>query len=395
MALFKKESVTTSNNRGSKVITLMPASRSDTEFRFYNAPVVAKPQISIDSKVRAEKRVSSTNTFTTKNIDFSKNFKNWCVSPVLNDIYESDIKIPQIHLKEYRLLSSTLFEQMKYFAAIFQNNNANVADYIKRATGDDNNWISKIFAGLQGAVDGAVGIGAGVLEGMGIDTPDMSAANDTDPYEGLYNRTQTGFNYILPLYTNNLKNRNSSYSDSYSGDGKGAIPTAIHDAVNKWSIERATGIRSLVEPGIYTEKTNFYNFGQNLESISFSFPLLNTISAEQINENYQFLFLLLYQNSMFRSDRGSFTPPCIYEVLVPGIRYMKYAHVRELQVDFLGTRRMIEVDSGLGTFKTIVPEAYNVTINLHGLHEESGNFLIRSATSDLYSDDIKPIDITR
>jgi hypothetical protein len=86
---------------------------------------------------------------------------------------------------------------------------------------------------------------------------------------------------------------------------------------------------------------------------------------------------------MFRKDRAAYIPPCLYEVLVPGIRYMKYAYISEIQIDFLGTRRMIEVDSGIGIFKTIIPEAYNVRLTINGMHEEAGNFLIRAESDTI------------
>jgi hypothetical protein len=76
---------------------------------------------------------------------------------------------------------------------------------------------------------------------------------------------------------------------------------------------------------------------------------------------------------------------------------MKYAYISRLKVDFLGTRRMIEVDPGIapagapGPFKTIVPEAYDVNITIANLHEEGGNYIIRSAANSF--EDIKIRDI--
>jgi hypothetical protein len=229
-----------------------------------------------------------------------------------------------------------------------------------------------------------------------IDTPDMDRAGSKDPYEGIYSPTETGFEYTFPYYTSLLKSKSSSFSEGYSGDGKGALPTFIDSVISRGGeTNPSLGSRALVEPGIFIEKTQFYQFKQNGgESISFSFPLLNTISQEQINENYQFLFLLIYQNTMYRKDRSAFIPPCIYEVLVPGMRYMKWAHISRLVIDFIGTRRMIEVDSGIGTFKTIVPEAYNVNITVTGLHEEAGNFLIRSSANNFSEIEIRDMQYT-
>jgi len=329
---------------------------------------------------------TSTQTATTNRkmpgkIDFAKNYDNWIISPILNDIYEKEIKIPTIQLKEYRLQSSTLWEQMKYFAYIFSQAPDRVGKDLRSVLGD--NFVSEIAEGVQIIYDKAYSVVRNVLEGLRFDTPDFDKQSSKDPYEGLYNAIPTRFEYTFPLYTKDMKRKYSSFSDTYSTDGKGALAEFAENKFGVWNATANSTARVLVEPGIYTEKTQFYNFGQNLENISFSFPLLNTVSQDQINENYQFLFLILFQNSMFRKDRAAYIPPCLYEVLVPGIRYMKYAYISEIQIDFLGTRRMIEVDSGIGIFKTIIPEAYNVRLTINGMHEEAGNFLIRAESDTI------------
>lgn len=334
-----------------------------------------------------------------KNINFVENYKNWCVSPVLNDIYKQEIKLPIIHFKEYRLLTSTLWEQAKYFAFIAATIPERLAEDVSNFFGPgeldlgppEPNYIVEALRSTQGLINSTFGNAAAMIGKLNIDTPDMARSSSPDPYEGIYSPTETGFEYTFPYYTSLLKSKDLRFGDTYSGDGKGALPTFIDSILSKGNAANK-GIRALVEPGIFIEKTQFYQFDQNGgESINFSFPLLNTISQEQINENYQFLFLLIYQNTMYRKDRSAFIPPCIYEVLVPGTRYMKWAYISRLSIDFVGTRRMIEVDSGIGVFKTIVPEAYNVNITVTGLHEEAGNFLIRSSANNF--SDIKIRDI--
>jgi hypothetical protein len=63
-------------------------------------------------------------------------------------------------------------------------------------------------------------------------------------------------------------------------------------------------------------------------------------------------------------------PPKLYEVRVPGIRFIKYAYISPYSVDLLGTRRMIN--------GKVVPEAFLVNITVNSLTDESGNFLIES-----------------
>jgi len=397
MGLFTKKVLPKPDNMISTGIILEPSVlTSSSQEQFTPAQKGPSTKVTPNQTVAPENAPTS---IPSRNINFVENYKNWCVSPVLNNIYKQEIKLPIIHFKEFRLLTSTLWEQLKYFTFLAATTPGRVAGDVERFfqgdSGESSPLPKYIVEGLkqtQEEIDKGFSAVNGALEALNIDTPDMARASSDDPYEGLYSPEETGFKYTFPYYTSLLKEKRSSYSDTYNADGMGGLPTFLDSTINNYTAKRdpGKGIRALVEPGLFIEKTKFYNFGDN-ESISFSFPLLNTISREQINENYQFLFLLIYQNTMYRKDRSAFIPPCIYEVLVPGTRYMKWAYISRLSVDFIGTRRMIEVDSGIGVFKTIVPEAYNVNISVTGLHEEAGNFLIRAAAGDF--SDIKIRDI--
>jgi len=402
MGLFQTKTLEKPENMISAGIILTPSVLTSSSQETYT-PASNGPSM----RPAADKPVISQNAPTKipgKNINFVENYKNWCVSPVLNNIYKQEIKLPIIHFKEYRLLTSTLWEQAKYFAFIAATAPGRLAEDVSNffGSGDLNlgppepNYIVEGLNKTQEVIDSTFSEAKKMIGDLKIDTPDMDRAGSKDPYEGIYSPTETGFEYTFPYYTSLLKSKSSSFSEGYSGDGKGALPTFIDSLISRGGkANPSLGIRALVEPGVFIEKTQFYQFAQNGgESISFSFPLLNTISQEQINENYQFLFLLIYQNTMYRKDRSAFIPPCIYEVLVPGMRYMKWAHISRLSVDFIGTRRMIEVDSGIGTFKTIVPEAYNVNITVTGLHEEAGNFLIRSSANNFSEIKIRDMQYT-
>jgi hypothetical protein len=400
MGLFQTKTLDKPDNMISAGVILTPSvltsSSQETYTRAPNRPAINPP---------APQSVTPQNATTKipgRNINFVENYKNWCVSPVLNNIYKQEIKLPIIRFKEYRLLTSTLWEQAKYFAFIYATAPGRLAEDVSNflGPGDEGNADAEpnyIVEGLnktQEAIDTAFGRAKELVESFDIKTPDFERASDEDPYEGIYSPEKTGFEYTFPYYTSFLKSKDSRFGDTYSGDGKGALPTFLDSILSK-ADSPSYGARALVEPGVFIEKTQFYQFKQDGgESISFSFPLLNTISQEQINENYQFLFLLIYQNTMYRKDRSAFIPPCIYEVLVPGTRYMKWAHISRLSIDFIGTRRMIEVDSGIGVFKTIVPEAYNVNITVTGLHEEAGNFLIRSSANNFSEIKIRDMQYT-
>jgi hypothetical protein len=339
--------------------------------------------------------VNTASTAAKKGIiSFVENYNSWSNSPILNDIYDN--KIPFIHLKESRLLNSTLFQQFKYFQhyKFFGRVEDSVGDVF-----GDGSFITEVIQGATTYLEFQYKIIETVADWLvGARLPDLRINFAEDPYADIYDSTLTGFEYILPFFSEDAFQKTAMYRDTYSGDMPGNSPPGTSESpdirerlerINTEATERSQSIRALVEPGLFIEKPKFYDFGQNRESISFSFPLLNTQSIEQIQQNYQFLFLLLFQNSMYRKDRAAFIPPCLYEVLIPGTRYMKHACVSNLKVDFLGTRRMIKIrvpnidDNGKkpGSIETsvIIPEVYNVKIELETLHEETGNYLFRGS----------------
>lgn len=337
---------------------------------------VAPPSTDPSVAPPANKQVNITppSNNSSAQINLISKYRNWTVSPIINSIFQEDLKIPDIRLKEKRMISSTLWEQFKYFAIA----GTTTVDFLINKIAEKFETAKESAEKAKEAAAKQNNIATGLLGLLNVNTENQRS---NDPYDGIYSLEDTGFEYVFPFYTREMRSKSASYSDTYSGDGKGLIETGVN-ALKDFTETHAQGYRGLVEPGLYIEKTQFYNFDRNQESISFSFPLLNTMSPEQISENYQILFLLLYQNSMFRKDRSAYVPPCIYEVLIPNTRYMKYAYISMLSVEFLGTRRVIEINAPAfptgNKFKTIIPEAYKVNMTITGLHDEVGNFLEKS-----------------
>jgi hypothetical protein len=65
--------------------------------------------------------------------------------------------------------------------------------------------------------------------------------------------------------------------------------------------------------------------------------------------------------------------------MIPGVKFMPYAYISGLSVQFMGSRRSyyINVPSLRGTSRvlTIIPDAYMITVTLQGLVAETQNFL--------------------
>jgi hypothetical protein len=128
--------------------------------------------------------------------------------------------------------------------------------------------------------------------------------------------------------------------------------------------------------------------GDSGRTVNIKFPLLNTGQFSDILKNWQLIFGLIYQNRPGRVTRSIIDVPVIYEVYSQGVIYMPYAYISSLSVNFLGSRRTINLEVPIGfnpgenstIMNTIVPDAYEVNITLRGLNEETRNFLFTSVT---------------
>jgi hypothetical protein len=203
------------------------------------------------------------------------------------------------------------------------------------------------------------------------------------PYEFLYGTENTGFQYRLPYF-------NSEYSNSISyGQDESNLVSGIKGIVENFA-QGAGGIVNVLQPGTYIEKAKQFSMGDAGRNITVKFPLLNTGEYKDIVENWQLIFGLIYQNRPGRITRSIIDVPVIYEVYSEGVVYMPFAFINNLTVSFLGSRRVMGINVPIGNIpgetpstyiQTIIPDAYEVTISLQGMNEESRNFLYTSIKS--------------
>lgn len=193
-----------------------------------------------------------------------------------------------------------------------------------------------------------------------------------NPYAGLYSLKPTGNIYKFPYLTNDAYSRTNSWSSSYGGDDDNLLANmgaGLAEGINKYSSAGGFGVAT--EPGVFVERVRFYQPSPESSSqISINFPLLNTQSEGGLSKNQELIKLLAKNTSPSRETKSVLLPPKLYEVRVPGIRFIKYAYISPYSVDLLGTRRMVN--------GKIVPEAFMVNITVNSLTDESGNFLIES-----------------
>lgn len=333
----------------------------------------------------------------------------WTTSPA-----ESKVGVPEIYLKEKRLITNSFVAQAAYYTYAIQGSINDATDFIEKfkakfplaggltdiALGatlanqfggkqiaqtaeEASKFFSTTapFAGVIGgatqlagaAVGGAVG-GANALNnlsrlaGFGLDVAQTAGANlDVDslnskyllPYEGLYLTEDTQFYYRFPYFVNNLNDISNKFSNTPNLNpaeigGPGGAFYGLSESLGAAALTVAANA-NMNAPGIYIEKPKFYNFSEDGEALVFKFPLVNTgwATYADVQRNWQLLYLLAYQNRPNRRSRDLIDPPVIYEVSVPGSRYYPYAYIETMKVAFVGSVRkmLIDVPYGGGTIK--------------------------------------------
>lgn len=211
-----------------------------------------------------------------------------------------------------------------------------------------------------------------------------TAAKSTfgDPYQGLYIGDATGFHYNLPYLKNSGPIRGEGGSNEW-GTNRGLTDVIADMFPNLKEIGSILGstITGLKDEGFGAEQ--IYKFtGASARSVTISFPLYNTYSIKEANDNFSFISLFGFQNLRTRTSFYSFLPPKVYTVDTQdeGGVYMPIAVVSSFKVEGIGAlRKMSDFGQGtLGVSSTghrLVPEAYKVTITLKELIPETTNIM--------------------
>ena len=252
--------------------------------------------------------------------------------------------------------------------------------------------IAKIFGGAAAAA-GTTALGAYAYSQFSdpsrlkLEIDKSRGGKDAlDPYSNLYSGIATKISYILPYISiDNMTGINSSWTEP----GKNAPITNLLEQSRKMIGKGSGGaaalggidlITSVVEaaalggePGAGREKIKGYSPPESGDSITLTFYLFNTISIEQTQNNWEFLYVLTYQNLPNRRGINLLDPPCIYEIEVPGYKRFPVANIEKLTVTNEGTTRYIDLATGntvppeSGPNVKLIPEAYKVTLTIRSL----------------------------
>ena len=299
------------------------------------------------------------------------------------------LTVPYIKLYEKKLLGSALINNLIYgllaVPDIAKSGSTEIQNMVSQAatsmssSGNIPEYLSSIESGtnsfLKAVQKGANNITNNPLMNFAC-TP--QAPWYVDAYKGLYMAQSTGFVYIFPYLSNMFHDLTNNFGQVNSAKGSGeSLASDFNNIATK--IESFAGdALNLLEPGVYIEKSQFYNFENYESAIQVQFHLLNTKNVNAIVANYDIINRMISKNKPFRQNRAIVDPPLIYEVSIPGVAYYPYAYIRKLSVHFIGNRRMVPV---MGK-NIIIPDAYEVIIELQPLTTQAANYMLAETAYD-------------
>lgn len=321
-----------------------------------------------------------------KVIDVVKDF-SWYAGPKATDAALD--RIPCCFITEREQLLSSLISGGLYYL----NNSARAVNTLAQSS-FVNSVLGKAQAGgnVEGLIKSVQSGAQSAFEGINS----FAAGTDTDrrlleqhnlkSLEGIYFTKPTGFHYRLPLYDA------PSTDTAKFGDGNtsGIIGTVVE--AGQAIVDNISKAVNFAQPGVFIEKPQYFQ-GAEGRTESVQFPLSNTVrrgAVSPIQQNYELLWLLAFQNKPYKTSFSRTPPPKIYSISVPGQYSMPYAFISGMSVEFVGTVRKtkVAVPSGNGkdgisskVITTNVPEAYQVKLEFTSLIGDYGNTMISDAFS--------------
>ena len=329
--------------------------------------------------------------------------------------------IPRVTLTEYKLeFASELNAFQQMIGGTLQN--AFFAGKALAATSGGQLAEKAIDAvdvfNLPGLVTKAAAFGAKKLSRLsdsffeGKDDMFQGIGNKEDeslnPYRNLYTTEKTGWGYVLPyLGAGNMTDITNTFSqsdfktrfltpwDKASQDLKdpkseknktpGSILGSAFAASNSFVGGAAGAIRA-ENPQSFT--------GTSSESIKVVFYLLNTINSEDIRKNYEFCYLLTYQNLPNRRSINVLDSPPLYRAKVDGYKTLPICYMNDLKIENVGAVRLVDIgktsdknvfnsvlrgaEENSNTVK-IIPEAYKISFTLQSVFMNSQNMFVFAA----------------
>ena len=168
-------------------------------------------------------------------------------------------------------------------------------------------------------------------------------------------------NALATLGNTGGNNGDESLADKVAKTASG-IATGV---ANKLGLN--PGMQTIGAPGTYIETPKFYQYSNTDNGLQIAFTLSNTLEDDSIEKNFKFICDFTKINRPFRYGPIGMNYPAIYNLVVPGLRYIQWASLENFEVSLLGNRRKIG--------NHIIPEAYVCQFTFRSLTVEPSNFI--------------------
>lgn len=341
---------------------------------------------------------------------------HWTESPI-----SARREVPVLNLKEQRILMNPMLNQLAN--NVFSMTEAAGALYDKAqkvyeqvsSEGFDFGSASDLLVGAEDSTkeenkkkkqkeDATRGkLTTGAAQGLIPESTVTTYADPMNPYSVLYTTKPTQFKYTLPYMQNTYVANTGQFGGTADA---GNLVSGLSDAAaGVTKLLQTVNLRKMFSPGRMIEEPKAFSFTGREKSYTVSFPLFNTKTYSEVVKNWQFIYLLSYQNTPNRVNRDLIDPPCIYEAYIPGVWYSKYAALTNMTVDFVGARREMYIpvpfldhaenqhqSTATGDWRqmlrkalTVIPDAYQVTLTFTELFAETQNMkhqMLRESMND-------------
>jgi hypothetical protein len=243
---------------------------------------------------------------------------------------------------------------------------------------------------IMQAINGFISIATGAVGG-----------DAKEFYDKMYSDATTAeddFNF--PFFSDNIRSFGNTFGDTFQDGigGGGGIGSSLFEGAKQFfggaaklgtivgtgNIEKSLGlisegkikeavgiagkgIASGGDPGTYVETPMFYQFEKSDGPLEVSFALANTINPDSLDKNLKLIQRLTYINRPLRKNSIAVDPPRIYQVKVPGHRFIRWAYCSNFSVNMVGTRRTIN--------NVVVPEGYLISMSFQSLTLEHAGFM--------------------
>lgn len=301
---------------------------------------------------------------------------SWTVQPK-----SSRKDVPYIYLIERKLTNDVMIQQLLYTLTATTQSGLLLTDELR------NNIVKAL--GEDGIESSSQSATQDFIERFNNEETNASGIVDPlQPYAGLYSLQDTGWVYLLPYFSD----KHHGVTSNWGTEGKGIISELtntltgalenVDDNVNRV----ITGLGALsnnvagvgIEPrlGTYIERAKQYQFPTEGASYEVSFNLYNTTNISDVIQNWELCFIMLYNLLPNRRTKSIFDPPPLYEVHIPGVRRSPASYISSIDVSFMGATRLMDLQvGGQDKLRTIVPDAYKVTLSIQDVFPESKNFM--------------------